>query len=151
MENLEKKKSHNWIWWLIAMIIACVTTGFIVHNNGPEIDKLLNRGNDIGLQESIVCEDTTYAEPSIQDILEFREHARECKRIDSIFMTMPDVVLIDILMNHGTSLSNSDIVYIYKNNPETYNAVQSGARAQRYKEQIEPDSLPTKPIPDKLE
>lgn len=151
MENLEQKKSHNWIWWLIALVIACVTTGFIVHNNGPEIDKLLNHESGIELQESIVCEDTAYAAPTIQDILEFRNYTRECKRIDSIFLTMPDVVLIDILRNYGTELSNSDIVYIYESNHDTYNAVQSGAKSQKYKEQIEPDSLPTKPIPEKLE
>lgn len=151
MENLEQKKSHNWIWWLIALIIACVTTGFVVHNNGPKIDKLLNHGNNIELQENIVCEDTVYTEPTIQDVLEFRDYARECNRVDSIFLTMPDVVLIDILRNHGTGLSNSEIVYIYENNPDTYNAVQSGARSQKYKEQIKPDSLPMKPIPEKLE
>lgn len=151
MENLEKKKSYNWILWLIGLMAACILTGFVVHNNGPKIDEFLNRGNDIELQESTVNEDTIYTAPTIQEILEFRKYAKECKRIDSIFLTMPDVVLIDILRNHGTQLSNSEIVYIYEDNPETYNAVQSGARSQKYKDQIEPDSLPAKPIPNKLE
>lgn len=42
------------------------------------------------------------------------------------------VVLIDILMQHGTSLSIKDTIYIYGSNISTYNTVLSGARAQKY-------------------
>ena len=87
---------------------------------------------------------------SIQDVLRFREHVRELNKADSIFMTIPDVILIDILYNHGTELSNYDIAQLYINYPETYNIVSSGARSQRYldsiKKQREPDILP-KPAP----
>lgn len=154
IKNEEQKSSFSWVWWLVFLILACVITGFVVHKKGPEISKFINqKENDVKLQECIVDEDTTYTATSIQDVLEFREHIRECNRIDSIFLTMPDVVLIDILVNHGTELSNADIVYIYENNPDTYNAVQSGARAQKYKEQlnykqIKPDTIPKKAIMD---
>ena len=51
--------------------------------------------------------------------------------------TMPDVILIDILLQHGTSLSNSNIVTIYESNKERYNNVMSGARVQQYKDSLD--------------
>ena len=153
MEGNEKKSSFSWVWWLIFLILACTLTGFIVHNNGPKIDSFFGFKNPEDAQKNIVQEDTAVHVTTIQEVLSFREHIRECNRIDSVFLTIPDVCLIDILANHGTELSNADIVYIYENNPDTYNAVQSGARSQQYKEQlehkqIEPDTIPKKGIPD---
>ena len=91
---------------------------------------------------------------SIQDVLRFREHVRELNKADSIFMTIPDVILIDILYNHGTELSNYDIAQLYINYPETYNIVSSGARSQRYldslKKQKEPDILPLQTPTDSI-
>lgn len=88
-------------------------------------------------QEEVQIENNSaYEDPgcvlTIQEILDMREDMRETKRIDSVFLAMPQVVLIDILMNHGTSLSIKDIVYIYESNTSTYNDVLSGARAQKY-------------------
>lgn len=143
----ENKKSYSWIWWLIGLIVACILTGFIVHNNGPKIDEFFGE-NSMELQEQNVVEDTTmYHVPTIQEVLEFRRHAQELKRADSLFLTIPDVVLIDILSNHGTELSSYDIMCIYEGNPKIYNAVQSGARAQLFKESL-PDSLSKQPQPD---
>lgn len=91
---------------------------------------------------------------SIQDVLRFREHVRELNKADSIFMTIPDVILIDILYNYGTELSNYDIAQLYINYPETYNIVSSGARSQRYldsiKKQREPDILPLQTPTDSI-
>lgn len=145
----EKTKNHSWIWWLLGLIIACSVTGIMVYNNEPEIDKLFHQTDEMTEESYVVNEDTAYIAPTIQEVLEFRKHLQECKRVDSIFLTMPDVCLIDILANYGTSLSNHEIVYIYEANPETYNAVQSGARAQKLKQQFEPDSIPKKPEPEK--
>ena len=142
----ENKKSYSWIWWLIGLIAACTLTGFIVHNNGPKIDEFF--GHEYPVESQEVVEDTTvYDVPTIQEVLEFRRQAQELKRADSLFLTIPDVVLIDILSNHGTELSSYDIMCIYEGNPKIYNAVQSGARAQLFKESL-PDSLSKQPQPD---
>lgn len=142
----ENKKSYSWIWWLIGLIAACTLTGFIVYNNGPKIDEFYGIFTPKESQE--VVEDTTvYDVPTIQEVLEFRRQAQELKRADSLFLTIPDVVLIDILSNHGTELSSYDIMCIYEGNPKIYNAVQSGARAQLFKESL-PDSLSKQPQPD---
>lgn len=142
----ENKKSYSWIWWLIGLIAACTLTGFIVHNNGPKINEFF--GHEYPVESQEVVEDTTiYDVPTIQEVLEFRRQAQELKRADSLFLTIPDVVLIDILSNHGTELSSYDIMCIYEGNPKIYNAVQSGARAQLFKESL-PDSLSKQPQPD---
>lgn len=142
----ENKKSYSWIWWLIGLIAACTLTGFIVHTNGPKIDEFF--GHEYPVESQEVVEDTTvYDVPTIQEVLEFRRQAQELKRADSLFLTIPDVVLIDILSNHGTELSSYDIMCIYEGNPKIYNAVQSGARAQLFKESL-PDSLSKQPQPD---
>ena len=72
-----------------------------------------------------------------------REQMREDRRVDSVFLAMPKVVLIDILMQHGTSLSIKDMIYIYESNTSTYNTVLSGAKAQKYLD----DSIKTNPLP----
>lgn len=44
---------------------------------------------------------------------------------------MPEAILVDILMTHGTSLSNSDIVYIYESNKEHFKDIKTGADIQK--------------------
>lgn len=143
------EKKNNWIWWLIALVFACTATGIVVHKYGEKVDKLFHHEP---VEEEMLCsEDTVYEEiPTIEDVLELRKDIREYQRIDSVFLAMPEVVLIDILMNHGTELSTQEIVSIYESNPETYNAVMSGARSQKFKEQIEPDTIPKKSEPEQL-
>lgn len=117
---------------LIGMLVASILT-FICHD---KVDNLINPEKDNVEQ---VCVDTAYTEvvPTIQEVLQFREDTKHYMHIDSVFLTMPDVVLIDILRQHGTSLSNSDIVTIYESNRSTYNKVMSGARSQHYKDSLD--------------
>lgn len=88
--------------------------------------------------EATVQEDTvTVSTTTIQDVLDFRKEIKQGQVIDSIFLNMPDVILIDILMNHGTHLSNKEIVTIYNSNRKSYEEVLKGARLH---ETIEKDS-----------
>lgn len=117
---------------LLGMLVASALT-FICHD---KVSNLINPEKDNVEQ---VCVDTIYTEavPTIQEVLQFREDTKRYMHIDSVFLTMPDVVLIDILRQHGTSLSNSDIVTIYESNRSTYNKVMSGARSQHYKDSLD--------------
>lgn len=78
--------------------------------------------------------DTVYEDTvSIQDYLEFRQLTKESITIDSIFLNMPEIVLVNILMNYGTNLSNTEIVNIYLSNKEVYdNDIIGGAKAKQY-------------------
>lgn len=122
------RKSSKGFWWLLVAIAVMIATGVIVFVCHEPIAKIVTS------EDESVCIDTVKAvEPvlTIQEVLKFREDVKEGMRIDSIFLAMPEAILIDILMTHGTSLSNSDIVYIYESNKEHFKDVLKGAVIQR--------------------
>ena len=118
--------------WVVLITLALIgMMGAIIYVERENIANFLNGVNQEEVQEDpqvIIEEPVT----TIQDILNMREQMREDRRVDSVFLAMPKVVLIDILMQHGTSLSIKDMIYIYESNTSTYNTVLSGARAQKY-------------------
>ena len=119
------------VWVVVAILTLIGMIGAIFYAERKNIANFLNGVNQEEVQEDpqvIIEEPVT----TIQDILDMREQMREDRRIDSVFLAMPKVVLIDILMQHGTSLSIKDMIYIYESNTSTYNTVLSGARAQKY-------------------
>lgn len=134
MENemMARPKPSRTIVWVVLITLALIgIMGAIIYAERENIANFLNGVNQEEVQEDhqvIIEEPVT----TIQDILDMREQMREDRRIDSVFLAMPKVVLIDILMQHGTSLSIKDIIYIYESNTSTYNTVLSGARAQKY-------------------
>lgn len=122
------KRSSKGFWWLLVAIAVIIATGVIVFVCHEPIAKIVTS------EDESVCIDTVKAvEPvlTVQEFLKFREDVREGMRIDSIFLAMPEAILIDILMTHGTSLSNSDIVHIYESNKEHFKDVLKGAVIQR--------------------
>ena len=123
------KKSSNGCFWTILVVIAlAIATGVIVFMCHEPIAKIVTSENES------ICIDTVKAvEPvlTIQEVLKFREDVKEGMRIDSIFLAMPDAILIDILMTHGTSLSNRDIVTIYESNKSHFKDILKGAVIQR--------------------
>lgn len=134
MENdlMARPKPPRIIVWVVLITLALIgLIGAIIYAERENIANFLNGVNQEEVQEDpqvIIEEPVT----TIQDILDMREQMREDRRIDSVFLAMPKVVLIDILMQHGTSLSIKDMIYIYESNISTYNTVLSGARAQKY-------------------
>lgn len=68
---------------------------------------------------------------TVQDVLQARNDLKESQRVDSVFLSLSDVILVDILMTHGTSLSIADIVNIYESNKSRYKDVQHGAIIQK--------------------
>ena len=134
MENemMARPKPPRIIVWAVLITLALIgMMGAIIYAERENIANFLNGVNQEEVQEDpqvIIEEPVT----TIQDILDMREQMREDRRIDSVFLAMPKVVLIDILMQHGTSLSIKDMIYIYESNTSTYNTVLSGARAQKY-------------------
>lgn len=130
------------VWVIVAIIALIGMFGAMIYAERENIANFLNGVNQEEIQEDpqvIIEEPVT----TIQDILDIREQMREDRRVDSVFLAMPKVVLIDILMQHGTSLSIKDMIYIYESNTSTYNTVLSGARAQKYLD----DSIKTSPLP----
>lgn len=129
---MARPKLPRIIVWVVLITLALIgMMGAIIYAERENIANFLNGVNQEEVQEDpqvIIEEPVT----TIQDILDMREQMREDRRVDSVFLAMPKVVLIDILMQHGTSLSIKDMIYIYETNTSTYNTVLSGARAQKY-------------------
>ena len=134
MENdlmARPKPPRRTVWVVVAILALIGMIGAVIYAERKNVANFLNGVNQEEVQEDpqvIIEEPVT----TIQDILDMREQMREDRRIDSVFLAMPKVVLIDILMQHGTSLSIKDMIYIYESNTSTYNTVLSGARAQKY-------------------
>ena len=129
---MARPKPPRIIVWVVLIILALIgMIGAVIYAERKNVANFLNGVNQEEVQEDpqvIIEEPVT----TIQDILDMREQMREDRRVDSVFLAMPKVVLIDILMQHGTSLSIKDMIYIYESNTSTYNTVLSGARAQKY-------------------
>lgn len=152
--ELEQRKPgmNGWTVAILVIIIALIA-GAVAYFNVETIDKWVGKPIEKQVDESAeeiqqeIIEDSVeiIENPTIVEYLQYREDMIEQQRREKVFMTMPIVVIVDILRTHGTALSPWDIVEIYENYPETYNQIQSGARSQQYLDSIygrEPDPLP---------
>ena len=152
-ENEQRKPSMNGWAVAILVIIVALIAGTIAYFNVETIDKMTGfkpveeqkvDSAAIAIQHELIEETEN---PSIEEYLQFKYDLIEQQRKEIVFKSMPDVVIIDILREHGTAISPSDIVDIYENYPEIYNATKSGARSQQYLDSIsknnkEPDKIP---------
>ena len=162
MENEQRRSSKGWLWAMLTAIIAAIV-GTVVYFNTDTIDRWTGYEKPVVAQDetvdSIQQELTDSVEitenPTVEEYLQYRSDMIEQDRQEKVFKTMPEVVLADILLQHGTALSIYDIVEIYEDYPETYNKVQSGARTQQFLDSIhsqsrgkESDVLPKPAITD---
>ena len=152
-ENEQRKPSMNGWAFAILVISVALIAGTIAYFNVETIDKMTGFRSveeqkvdsaAIAIQHELIEETEN---PSIEEYLQFKYDLIEQQRKEIVFKSMPDVVIIDILREHGTAISPSDIVDIYENYPEIYNATKSGARSQQYLDSIsknnkEPDKIP---------
>ena len=162
MEELQRKSSKGWLWAILTLLIAAIV-GVVVYFNTDTIDRWTGYKGPVATQDETVDniqqELTDSVEvtenPTVEEYLQYRSNIIEQDRQEKVFKTMPEVVLADILLHHGTALSIYNIVDIYENYPETYNKVQSGARTQQFLDSIhsrnigrESDVLPKPAITD---
>lgn len=130
MEELDRQPNRgNTIFWsiLFALVLA-IFVGVSVYSGHDRIAESINSE-----KENVSQEPQTEVEPvlTVQDVLQARNDLKESQRVDSVFLSLSDVILVDILMTHGTSLSIADIVNIYESNKSRYKDVQHGAIIQK--------------------
>ena len=121
---------RNWIYGLILTVIVAVITALVTYNNVDKIDRLIGYEQTYKSQDSIVKINPETDVFTVQDYLKFRNGIKEDKRKDSIFLTMPEVILVNILENIGTDLTSHEIVDIYERYKNVYDKVLSGANSQ---------------------
>ena len=117
------------ITWILGVLIVALIAGICFWSCHEK-----NKAKELNSQVETIYSDTIVSEsPTIKDILDFRRDTKELIAIDSIYLNMPDIILVNILSNYGTELSNTEIVDIYISNKETYdNDVLGGAKAKQY-------------------
>lgn len=130
MEELDRQPNRgNSIFWsiLVALVLA-IFVGVTVYFGHDRRAESINPE-----KENVSQEPQTEVEPvlTVQDVLQARNDLKESQRVDSVFLSLSDVILVDILMTHGTSLSIADIVNIYESNKSRYKDVQHGAIIQK--------------------
>ncbi len=152
-ENEQREPRMNGWAVAILVIIVALIASTVAYYNVETIDEMTGfrpvkeqkvDSAAIAIQHELIEETEN---PSIEEYLQFKYDLIEQQRKEIVFKSMPDVVIIDILREHGTAISPSDIVDIYENYPKIYNATKSGARSQQYLDSIsknnkEPDKIP---------
>ena len=153
-ENEQRKPGMNGWAVAILVIIVALIAGTVAYFNVETIDEMTGfrpveeqkvDSAAIAIQHELIEEAEN---PSIEEYLQYKYDLIEQQRKEKAFIKMPDVIIVDILREHGTAISPLDIVDIYESYPKIYNSVTSGARSQQYLDSIfgnnkEPDTLPT--------
>lgn len=99
----------KYVFWPIAAIVALAIFISCARSRSPK-EKQITETDTI---EQVVA-------PTVQEVLQWRESMRLDKYVDSVFLVIPEQVLIQILVTKGTDLSNHEIVSIYISNKNFY-------------------------------
>ena len=119
---MEKKPIITWLDAMklaVGIMIGLTSTLLIIieisdNDSIPETSEM----NDTIYDESYYNE--YYAIPSVEDCLNKREELRYALWVDSVYLAMPEDVLIQILVNRGTQVSVNEIVKEYVKNKDQY-------------------------------
>lgn len=83
--------------------------------------------------------------PTVYDVLEQRNELNYALWVDSVYLNMPEQILINILVTKGTTLSITEIVEDYVSNKDYYhNVVLKNMNIQK---KYIPDSIPKQSVP----
>lgn len=126
------KSKH--VFWLIAAIMAIT---IFISCERPRSSR------EKQILETDTIEQTTA--PTVQEVLQWRENLRLDKYVDSVFLTMPEQILTQILVTKGTDLANHEIVSIYISNKDFYDKLIK--RSMDIQKEYIPDSMPIPSLP----
>lgn len=136
MENEERRVQHfepvkrsGCLFISIVVIILALIAGSAGYFAKDTISSYLSK-NKVTEESAVIHQDTVYS-VTISDVLISRETVRESKRVDEVFMNMPDPVLIAVLSKIGTDATIAEIVYEYEYNKDYYTNVKIGADIQK--------------------
>ena len=85
--------------------------------------------------------------PTVHDVLEERDEWKYQNFIDSVYLCMPEQILVQMLVSKGTTISPQEIVEDYLKNKQFYH--DTILKSMNIQRKYIPDSLPNKVKPDK--
>lgn len=89
-----------------------------------------------------------YHVPTVHDVLEERNELKYALWVDSVYLNMPEQIIMHMLVTKGTTISITEIVEDYWANKQFYH--DTILKSMNIQKQYIPDSLPTKPKPDNI-
>lgn len=114
----------------VIVAIVLVTALFSVLNWQKVTNFFTPEKVEVVIKDTVVQTDTVTA-VTVQQVLESRNKVIESKRKDSVFLSMPEVVLAAVLMKIGTDTTIEEIVIEYELHKSMYNDVALGANIQK--------------------
>ncbi len=116
---------RNYFALCIAGIIAMFIIAVTFESCKPKTGNNSQEQNDLPTFET----DTVETAPlTVAEVLQRRDDMRLCEYEDSIWLTMPDEIIVQICVNKGTDLSQYEIVETYLQNKEFYDGFVKGSR-----------------------
>ena len=120
--------------YFVILLICAVLLGSCVNTKKPIIDESV---------ESDSIEQCEYNwVPTVHDILEERKELKYSLWVDSVYLNMPEQILIQMLVSKGTTISIMEIVEDYIKNKDYYH--DTILKSMNIQRQYIPDSLPKK-------
>lgn len=124
--------------YFLVLIICALLLSSCTHHKKPITDE------SIGLD---TVEQTEYQyTPTVEEILEERENLRYSLWADSVYLSIPKPILINILVTKGTQMSIWEMAEEYWQHKQYYHDTILNTIAIQHK--YVPDSIPKKSIPD---
>ena len=128
---------RTFIYFAILTICA-VLLGSCQHIRHKQIDE------SVEIDSIELCEYIPV--PTIQEILEERKESQYALWVDSVYLNMPEQILVNMLVNKGTMISITEIVEDYWANRKFYH--DTILKSMNIQKKYIPDSVPKSSIPN---
>lgn len=125
------------IFYYLMLVICALVFSSCVNNTKKYIDESI---------ETDSIEQWQHV-PTVHDILVEREEWKRSKYVDSVYLNMPEQILVQMLVAKGTTISVDEIVEDYLANKQFYH--DTILKSMDIQKKYLPDSLPTPSKPDK--
>lgn len=112
---------------LMLLVLGIIAACFIHLRDYNALTEKVNACMEI----TVVTDSVTFIEPTVDEILTYRNTINHDRYLDSVYLSMPEVSLRAILEEHGTGIGSWDIADIYLSDIDKYKAIEKGAKIQK--------------------
>lgn len=124
--------------YFIILTLCAVLLGSCQHIRHQQIDE------SVEIDSVELCEYNPV--PTIQEVLEERKELQYALWVDSVYLNMPEQILVNMLVSKGTTISIVEIVEDYWANRKFYH--DTILKSMNIQKKYIPDSVPKSSIPN---